>query len=100
MKIKSLLIPTSSGLFSAKGFFLRAMAIVLIFALCHLAGLREYTTILCGTLPTEGASRELLAGLGFFYVIMFLAATVVAPILAIASGFMFLREKLYEQQRE
>jgi len=74
---------------SARGLFTRGIVLVGVFVVCHLAGLRRFAGFLCGTLEAAPGMREVSALLGFVYVIMYLACTVVSPILLIAAGLLF-----------
>ncbi len=74
-------------IFSPKGLIVRAAVLSAVFLICHLIGLREFTTILCGTYPST-IMPVLAAGLGFVYVLMYLAFTVVVPVLLIAAGLL------------
>ena len=62
--------------------FLAAL-IVVVFAVEHLLGWRDYTSILSGTLPGEQADWRAFAGV--LYVFTWLATVIVAPILVIGS---------------
>ena len=73
-------------LFSPRGLLVRAVLIVLVFVLCHAAGLREKTSILCGTSPTGDVDDMLSITLAALYMLAYFGALVVAPILILASG--------------
>lgn len=79
---------------SPRGLVARAAILSAIFAICHFAGLREFTGILCGTYPSTTAPM-LAAGLGFVYIIMYLAFTVVVPVLLIAAALLSACHKLF-----
>lgn len=81
-RLKRLLGPA----FSPRGLLARAALITLACGLAHLAGLRDYTTILSGTSPSGNPSDVLSTGLGTLYVVLYLAFTVAAPVFAIAAG--------------
>ena len=70
-----------------RGLLLRAVALAAIYAVCHLAGLREYTSIICGTQPPPGSPAWLMV-LGPVYLAAYLGFTVVAPILLLAAGLL------------
>ena|SRR5579862_7618916 len=76
--------------FSAKYFLLRAFALVVLFALAHLAGFREYTTFLSGTVANPDVGFRLSAFYGMTYIALYLGSVVVAPILVIAAGLLML----------
>jgi hypothetical protein len=83
-----------------KGFALRAVIISLVFLVCHIAGFRSLTSVLCGMKPVTGALGYFAALLGFVYVLMYLAFTVVAPVLLIAAGLLFLTERFHARHKE
>lgn len=72
---------------SPAGLILRAAVLAALFGVCHLLGLRQYAAILCGTSASTTAPM-FAAWLGLIYVLMYLAFTVVVPILLIAAGLM------------
>jgi hypothetical protein len=74
-----------SDILSPTGLIKRAAAVSVAFGLVHLAGLRPYTSALCGTLETEGPLRYLSALLGLSYVALYILFTVAAPILVLAA---------------
>lgn len=74
--------------FSAKYFLLRAVAIVVLFSIAQLAGLREYTTFLSGTVVNPEAGHRLSAFYGMVYIALYLGSLVAAPILVIAAGLL------------
>lgn len=78
---------------SPKGLVVRAGVLTAIFIVCHLLGLREFTTVLCGTYPSAGIMSECLVFLGLIYVLLYLAFTVVVPIFLIAAGLLAIWER-------
>ena len=79
--------------FSPRGFFLRALLLILVLWVFNLLGYREYTCVICGTSPTgdPGDSTALL--IGMCYALLNWATVMGAPILIGASGLfmIFLR---------
>jgi len=73
--------------FSPKDFVRHATLIVLAFAVIHLFGLREYTSFLNGTTGSVEMDPTTAGLLGIVYVLFYLAAILLAPILLIAAGF-------------
>ena len=63
-------------LFSARGFALRAVELLVLFLLLHLLGIRRYTGFLCGTFA--GGYGGAFAGV--FYVLLYLTSVVLAPL--------------------
>lgn len=70
----------------ARGMFVRGMVLMGLFVVVHLMGWREYTMILCGTAPVAGHAAGLAAYGGVAYVLCYLLATLVAPVLMIAAA--------------
>jgi hypothetical protein len=72
---------------------IRALMLGALFYLANLAGLREYTAFLSGT-----AAGQTTMGWSVFYgtvyIVLYLGAVVLAPILAIAAGLLVLWEKM------
>ena len=72
-------------LLSPKGLLTRAALVGLVFLLCHAAGLREYTSVLSGTVPA-GATRSVIAlGLAALYLFSYFAFVLLAPVMLLAS---------------
>jgi hypothetical protein len=78
-----------SPLLSPRGLLLRAAFMLLVFALLHLAGARDYTSIFSGTSPTgepAGTGATLLA---VVYAGSYLASVVLAPVMILAALVMW-----------
>jgi hypothetical protein len=75
-------------LFSPRGFLICAATLALAFAVCHVAGLREYTSILCGQAPTGSYADWWAIHLGMAYVVFYFAFVLVVPILVLAAGIL------------
>ena len=73
-------------LFSPKGFLICAGTLAVLFGAVHLAGWRDYTSILCGQAPTGDMADRTAIHLGMAYVVFHLGCVLVAPVLAIAAG--------------
>jgi hypothetical protein len=75
---------------SPRWLLLRAALIAFGFGLCELAGLREHTTFLSGTVASmENAGHASVLG-GVTYIVAYLGAVVLAPILLIAAALLAL----------
>ena len=81
-------------LFSPKDFVRRAVTIVIIFLAVHIAGLREYTSILNGTVASAELGRGMSAFLGLAYVFAYLAFVLLVPILLLAAAMLAGWERL------
>jgi hypothetical protein len=86
-------------LFSPKDFVCRAIFILVAFTLVHLLGLREFTSILNGTTGSVDMNWGHAAYLGIIYVILYLGAVLVAPILLIAAGITFCWQHLMNHKK-
>ena len=89
---------TLSGLtgefLSAKYFLIRAGVLVVLFLIVQLAGLREHTSFLSGTPAAPGLSVEESATLGVTYIVFYLGAVVIAPILALAAAMLTIWQRV------
>ena len=65
-----------------------AFLVSILFAAAQLAGLREFTSILNGTVGSVGMSWQFAAFLGFVYLGLYLAFVLLAPILVLAAGLL------------
>ncbi len=74
--------------FTPKDLLCRAFVICLAYLGVHLAGLREYTSILNGTVGSLAAGRELSDFLGVLYIVVYLAFVILAPSLVLAAAIL------------
>ncbi|MEW6712524.1 MAG: hypothetical protein AB1403_22090 [Candidatus Riflebacteria bacterium] len=81
--------PFKAKIFSAWGFFSRALLILLAFAIIEAAGWREYTSFISGT--TSGGTYDIL---GVAYFIIYLLALFLAPVMIIGSAIFALITRL------
>lgn len=70
---------------SAKDFVRHAVLICLVFAVAHLAGLREFTSVLNGTTGSTELGWETSALLGVGYILLYLAVVLLVPTLILAA---------------
>ncbi len=77
-------------LFSPTGLLVRAVLLTVVYLVLHLAGWREYTSILCGTAPTGNLGDRQAQLYGLIYVLCHFAVVVSVPILVIAAGLLAL----------
>jgi hypothetical protein len=68
-----------------RGLALRAVGVLLVFTILHLAGLRDYSCILCGTPPTGDPHAILPLLLGTIYVLFYIGAVLVAPVVLLTA---------------
>ncbi len=78
---------------SPTGLLLRALAIAVVFGLLSLWGLRDYTSVVCGTAPSGNLADRTSILLGMFYAVAYFAFSVGAPILVLAAGIQALLER-------
>ena len=70
----------SADFFSAKDFVRHGVLVLIVFAIFHLLGLREHTSVLNGTTGVAGVNPTNAALLGILYVLFYLGAILLAPI--------------------
>jgi len=75
----------SAEFLSPKDFLRRAVLISVVFLICQLTGLREFTSVLCGTAGSTELSWKTSAILGATYIVLYLAFVLMVPILVIAA---------------
>ena len=73
-------------LFSPGGFLLRAAVLTALFLAAHLAGLREYTSIICGTSPTGRQADVAAVTLGAAYGVLYFLFVLAVPALVIGAA--------------
>jgi hypothetical protein len=79
--------------FSAGDFVLRALFLIAVFLIVHLAGLREYTAFLSGTPAHPGMSWQWVAFLGTLYLLLYFAFILLVPVLLLAAAILFLTRR-------
>ena len=77
-------------LISPEGLIVAAGIAAIPFLVLNLAGAREYTSIICGTLPDPDVSPASAAALGCAYAAAYLAFVFAASPLMLAAGIMAL----------
>jgi len=86
---------------SPGSFALCGITFVGVYAILHLLGLREYTSILCGTLPADRTEQVIVGFGGVSYTIFHMLAVLAAPILVIAAGlFAAAQTRLLREPRD
>src|SRR5208282_3909504 len=66
---------------SVRDLLQRAVAISVLFLAAHLAGLREFTSVLNGTIGSVAAGWKLSSFLALIYIFLYLAFVIVVPVL-------------------
>ena len=87
-----------ASFFSPKDFVRHAVLIVLVFAIAHAFGLREYTAIICGTMASPALGPETCALLGIGYMLLYFGVVVLVPILLIAAALLKIASILSDNQ--
>jgi hypothetical protein len=82
------------ALFSPIVLVASALLLLLAFAAVHLAGWRESTTVLSGTLPPGASGWAEPTRQALLYIAAYLGCTVLAPILALAGLIQWLLERV------
>jgi hypothetical protein len=77
----------------------RAGAISVMFLLVHLAGFREFTSVLNGTIGSVAAGWNLSAFLAVIYILLYLAFVILVPILVLAAMILTIWQQ-YIQKKE
>lgn len=57
----------------------------MLFLLAHLAGLREFTSVLNGTVGSVAAGWKLSGFLALIYLLLYLASVILVPVLVLAA---------------
>jgi hypothetical protein len=79
---------------SPKDLAQRACAVSVIFLLLHLAGLRDFASILNGTVGSLSLGRNLSAFLALIYIGFYLAFVVLAPVMVLAAAMLAVTARL------
>ena len=69
---------------SPAGFFRRAVILLVVFLVLHFAGLRDYTSVICGSSPSGGSADKFTAVLGCGYAVIYMMTVMAVPILLLA----------------
>ncbi len=83
--------------FSPRGLAARAVLLVVIYAVCEVAGLRENTTFLSGTQGANAWNSTVV--LGLLYLFAYHGFVLAAPILLIAAALLTAWERLLVRHR-
>jgi hypothetical protein len=87
-------------MWSPAGFLTRAALFLVLYVIFDFAGARAYTTFLSGTVPQGALGQGVSGYLGITYLLLYLLAFVVAPILVIAAAiFWWVERRLASRAR-
>ena len=82
---------------SPKDMIQRAIGISALFLIVHLAGFREYTSILNGTIGSLALGWNLSAFLAVFYIMLYLAFVLLVPVLILAAVILVCWQRLHQK---
>jgi hypothetical protein len=82
---------------SAKDMIQRAAAISGLYLLVHLAGFREFTGILNGTIGSLALGWNLSAFLAVVYILLYLAFVILVPVLVLAAVIFMVWQRLHQR---
>lgn len=86
--------------FSPKDLVRRALVITAIYVVAHLAGLREFASILNGTVGSVALGWGLSAFLGLGYIFAYLAFVVLVPMLILAAALLAFWNRVFRRRGE
>jgi UDP-N-acetylmuramyl pentapeptide phosphotransferase/UDP-N-acetylglucosamine-1-phosphate transferase len=98
--VKTSAIFQRADFLSPKDLLQRAGAISVIFSFLHLAGLREFTSILNGTVGSLALGWKLSAFLAVIYVLSYLAFVVLVPVLILAAMILLAWQRCCKKSRK
>jgi hypothetical protein len=80
--------------FSPKDLVRRALVIAVIYGVVSAVGVRQFTSILNGTMGSVALGWHLSAFLGLLYIFCYLAFVLISPSMLIAAGILVLWKKI------
>ncbi len=86
-----------SNFLSPEWYISRAVIIIILYLFFHFLGLREYTSIICGTSPTDYMGRIFPVTMGVMYGMAYFAFVTLAPIFFISAILLFVFQKVKKQ---
>lgn len=78
---------------SPKDFVRHAALICVVFAIAHLLGLREFTSVLNGTTGSVAMDWQMAAALGVAYILLYLAFVLLVPTMILAAVILALWQR-------
>jgi hypothetical protein len=85
---------------SARDLLQRAAVISVLFLALHLAGFREFTGVLNGTIGSLTLGWKLSAFLAVIYIVFYLAFVVLVPVLILAAGILMVGQPFLAPPRQ
>ena len=99
-KIWKKLAPSQRAEFlSARDLLQRAGAISVLFLIAHLAGLREFTGILNGTIGSLALGWNSSAFLALIYILLYLAFVILVPVLVLAAIILTVWQRCVQKEQ-
>jgi len=95
--VKKVAIFQRAEFLSAKDMIQRAVAICGLFLVVHLAGFREYTGILNGTIGSLDLGWKLSTFLAIIYIVVYLAFVLLVPVLVLAAAILMVWQRLHRK---
>jgi hypothetical protein len=84
---------------SVRDLLQRAGGIGLLFLLAHLAGLREFTSVLNGTIGSTAVDAKLGTFLAVVYILLYLAVVILVPVLILAATLLLIWQR-YDHKKK
>ncbi|MGB8370300.1 MAG: hypothetical protein ACLPYZ_08230 [Limisphaerales bacterium] len=84
---------------SARDMLQRASAIGVLFLVAHLAGLRDFTSVLNGTVGSVAAGWKLSGFLALIYILLYLAFVILIPVLVLAAIILAVGQRFRRKQK-
>lgn len=78
---------------SPSGFLINGLTFAGVYAVLHLLGWRQYTSIFCGTLPADRTEQIATSFCGLIYTMLYMLTVLAAPILILAAGMFGLAQR-------
>ncbi len=85
---------------SARDLLQRALGISGLFLLAHLAGLREFTSVLNGTIGSVAAGWKLSSFLALVYILLYLAFVILVPVLVLAAMILAVAQRFRRKEEK
>lgn len=84
--------------FSPKDFLRRALVISVLFLIAHLASLREFSSLLNGTMGSVELGWRFSVFFGLSYIVLYLAFVLLVPMLILAATFLVLWRRIFSKK--
>jgi Na+/pantothenate symporter len=85
---------------SVRDLLQRAGAITVLFLIVQLAGLREFTSVLNGTIGSVAVGWKLSAFLAVIYILLYLAFVILVPVLVLAATLLTIWQRFCRKEEK